>query len=162
MYPWLVFIHVLSVLTFVLMHGASVSVAFALRKEPSLEQIRALLMLSANSYQLMYPSLLVIVLSGIGLGFAQSWWGSGWIWLSLVLLIVLLAAMNRMGGVLFGAARKAAGLPYFDKGKVQPPQPAGSMEEIKEKINQINPISLTVLGYGGLAVITWLMLFKPF
>ncbi len=162
MYPWLVFIHVLSVLTFVLMHGASVSVAFALRNELSLEQIRALLMLSANSYRLMYPSLLLIVLSGIGLGFAKSWWGSGWIWLSLVLLIVLIAAMNRMGGVLFGEARKAAGLPYPDKGKVQPPQPAGSMEEIKEKINRINPISLTVLGYGGLAVITWLMLFKPF
>jgi len=41
-----------------LAHGASVSVAFALRRERNLERIRALLDLSSGSFNVMYLSLL--------------------------------------------------------------------------------------------------------
>jgi hypothetical protein len=49
MYNWLVFLHVVSALGFMMAHGVSVSVAFALRRERHSERVRALLELSANS-----------------------------------------------------------------------------------------------------------------
>lgn len=162
MYAWTVYLHVLGIFAFLLAHGTAVSAGFALQKEHNLERIRALLFLSGTSHRAMYPSLLVIVLSGILAGFQGSWWVSGWIWVSLGLLIVLFAAMYAMGGKLYSEARKAAGLPYFMNGKPQPPEPTKSQEEIEQSIRKTNPLLLLVLGYGGLALIAWLMMFKPF
>jgi len=162
MYAWTIFIHILGLFAFLLAHGASAGASFALRRENNLERIRALLMLSGSAHSLMYPSLIVIVLSGILAGFQGNWWISGWIWLSLILLIVLVVAMYAMGGMLYSAARRAAGLPYFEKGKVQPAQPAKSQEEIEQAIQKANPVLLLAFGYAGLALIAWLMIFKPF
>jgi hypothetical protein len=50
MYNWLVFLHVVSALGFMMAHGVSVSVAFALRRERHPERVRALLGLSADTY----------------------------------------------------------------------------------------------------------------
>jgi hypothetical protein len=161
-YAWTIYLHVLGLFAFLLAHGTAASAGFALQKEHNLERIRALLYLSGTSHRAMYPSLLVIVLSGILAGFQGSWWVSGWIWLSLGLLIVLVAAMYAMGGKMYSAARKAAGLPYFENGKPQPPVPAESQEEVERCIRKANPMLLLVLGYGGLALIAWLMIFKPF
>ena len=43
---WLVFVHVLAVITFFLAHGTSAAMAFQLRKETEFSRIRALLDLS--------------------------------------------------------------------------------------------------------------------
>ena len=79
MYPWIVFLHVAGGFGFMLAHGASASVAFALRRERNLERLRALLDLSSGSFNVMYLSLLVLLAAGIVAGFMQKWWGQGWI-----------------------------------------------------------------------------------
>jgi hypothetical protein len=73
MYPWIVFLHVAGGFGFVLAHGASASVAFALRRERNLERIRALLDLCSNSFNVMYFSLLVLLVAEIVAGFKQNW-----------------------------------------------------------------------------------------
>ena len=58
--------------------------------------------------------------------------------------------------------RKAAGLPYAVRGKQFPAEPPVSDEELLALLAKGNPILLTIIGYGGYAVIAWLMMAKPF
>ena len=162
MYRWIVFLHVLGAFAFVMAHGASANVAFKLRRETSRERIAALLDLSTAYFSRMYLALLVIALTGIGLGFLGNWWGQGWIWLVLVLLFSKLFSMSVMGARSFTQLRKVAGLPYFEGMKSQPAVPPASPEEIAARAAAINPIPTAVVGFGGLALVVWLMMFKPF
>ena len=84
MYTWFVFLHVLGVFGFLMAHGVSISVAFALRRERNFERVQTLLNLSASSIEVMLGSLAVLILSGVITGFMGHWWDKGWIWLSLV------------------------------------------------------------------------------
>ena len=52
-YQIVVFLHVVSVLGYLLAHGVSAAVSFALQKERDINRVRALLDLSAASYPLM-------------------------------------------------------------------------------------------------------------
>jgi hypothetical protein len=150
MYHWFVFLHVAATLGFMLTHGVSVSITFALRQERSPEQVRALLELSANSYKGMYLSLLLLLASGIIAGFMGQWWDS------------IIVAMAILGGAIYSRVRKAAGLPYSERGKPFPAEPPRSPEEVQTQLAMANPILLAVVGYGGILVILWLMMFKPF
>ena len=162
MYDIVKFLHVMGVFGFLTAHGVSAGVSFRLRGERQLDRISALLELSANSYGSMYLSLLVLVVSGIIGGFAGQWWGKGWIWVSLGLLIAIVVAMTVFGSRIYGGARKATGLPYFEAGKQRPPIEPASAQEIDALLAKGNPVLLTVIGFGGIAVIAWLMMFKPF
>ena len=62
----------------------------------------------------------------------------------------------------YGEARRAAGIRYNVKGKWFSPEPSKSDEEVFAIFAKTNPTLLTVIGYGGFAVIAWLMLVKPF
>ncbi len=162
LYNWIVYIHVAGALGFVMAHGVSASVAFALRRERSLERVRALLELSANSYGLMYFALLVILVSGVITAFLGGFWSRGWIWASLGLLIAISAVMGMLGGRYYGEARKAAGLPYHERGQAFPALPTRSPEAVEACLTKANPVLLAAIGFGGLLVIVWLMMFKPF
>ncbi len=106
--------------------------------------------------------MLVLLLSGIIGGFMGHWWGEGWIWLSLALLIGINAAMFLIGSRHYTRLRKALGMPWFDRRKVQPPGEPASVEEIDALLAGAPAMSMTVIGFGGIAVILWLMIFKPF
>src|SRR5690606_16855010 len=120
MYQLVIFAHVVSSFLFFLSHGVSAAVALALRRERRLERVRALLELSEASKRIMRPSLFGVLLSGIVGGFMLNWWQMGWIWLSLVLVIVISFGMMAMGTAHFNALRKAVGSPYREGGKQQP------------------------------------------
>src|SRR5262245_57450028 len=113
MYPWLVFLHVLGAFAFIMTHGVSVSAVFRLRHESSRERIAALLDLSSMYLNAMYGSLMLLVIAGVIAGFVGNWWGQGWIWTALAILVGVTIAMYGMGSQQFGKLRKAAGLPYF-------------------------------------------------
>ena len=53
----------------------------------------------------------------------------------------------------FGARRNA---------QAMPPLPPASTEKVKAKLATANPHLLTLIGYGGILLILWLMMFKPF
>lgn len=142
-------------------HGVSAAVSFALHRERNIDRVRALLDLSGSSINVMLGSLLLLLATGVINGFMGEWWSQGWIWVSLVLLIVLYGAMAGLGSRPLNELRLAVGLPSR-YGNDQPrSEPAGA-EELDALLNRINPMLLTVLGFGGIAVIAWLMMFKPF
>ncbi|MDP1547039.1 MAG: hypothetical protein Q8L87_13550 [Anaerolineales bacterium] len=153
LYRIIVFLHVISTFGFLLSHGASVSMAFALKRERDVKKIRALLDLSGASYPLMSLTLLASIIFGIIAGFQGHWWKFGWIWASMALLVVIIALMYFWGSRIYGAARKAMELPS---------EPSGSNEELFAILEKSNPILLTLIGYGGYAIIAWLMMVKPF
>ena len=158
----IVFLHVIFVFGYLLAHGVSAAVAFALKKERDVQRIRTLLDLSAASYPVMFMTLYAFFIFGIIAGFMGSWWKLGWIWVSIVLLILIVFFMMAFGGGIYGEARTAAGARYNVKGKWFPPEPAKSDEEVFAILAKTNPTLLTVIGYGGFVIIAWLMLVKPF
>ena len=162
MYPWIVFLHVVGVFGFLLSHGASASVAFALRRERNLERIRALLNLSSSSLSALYGFLLLLLVTGIVAGFIGQWWTRAWIWVALGLLITLLVLMYVLGSDFYNEVRKAVGLEFIDGMKPHPPIEPASPEVIDALLAHGRPMLITVIGFGGIAVIAWLMMFKPF
>jgi MFS family permease len=163
MYAWLVLLHVLSTLGFLLAHGASAAVMLRLRAEREPARIHALLDLSRAVSGAVAITLLLILLTGIIGGFMGDWWGWGWIWVALVLLIAISVVMSFLGRLYFDRVRHAIGVPTDDdtKKKIAPP-PALPPDQLVAVLNSGRPMLLAVVGLGGLAVITWLMMLKPF
>jgi uncharacterized membrane protein len=161
-YSWVKFIHVLGVLAFLAAHGASVSVAFKLRGERERHRIRALLDLSGAYLSAMYGSLGVLVLTGVIAGVMGDWFtASLWIWVSLVVLIVIMVAMYYLGTSHFSELRKATGLPYSIGSRRQPPADPVPDAELATLIANGRPWALAGIGFGGFAIIAFLMMFKP-
>lgn len=162
MYQLLVYLHVVGVFGFLLAHGASAGVAFKLRGERNPDRIRALLDLSVWSYLVMWVGLLVLVITGIISGFLGSHWSRGWIWASIVLLVAIFVIMGLYGSRYYGRVRSAVGLKPYRRtdqvtlGEVQ------SEDDIATLLNTNHPLILALIGFGGLLVILWLMMFKPF
>ncbi len=161
-YSWLKFVHVVSVLGFLAVHGASVNVAFKLRGERRQERIQALLDLSNGYLNAMYGFLGLLLLSGIAAGIAGGWFTrSLWIWLALAILIGVMAGMYYLGTNRYTALRKAAGLPYFEGGKQQVPVDPLPEADLAAMAQASRPWELASIGFGGILVITFLMMFKP-
>lgn len=162
-YQLVVFLRVISVLGYLLAHGVSASVSYAIKKERDTNRIRTLLDISEASYPSMFSLLLAVIVFGLAAAFLNmTWWRFGWIWVSILVLVVIVALMAVFGATAFGEIRKVAGLPYRVKGKPFPAESAKSNEEIYAATAKVNPTLLLVIGYGGFAVIAWLMIAKPF
>ena len=163
MYTWVVFLHVLAAFGFFLAHGASATVMLRVRGERDRARIHALLDLSNAAGGAMTVTFLLLLLMGIVAGFMRRWWGHGWIWVSLALLIALSIVMSLLGRLYFDRVRRAIGIATDDdrRKKLAPPLPV-SPEELAVVLASGRPMALTVIGIGGLAVIVWLMMFKPF
>ena len=165
LYPWIVFIHAAGVLLFFIAHGASMAVAFRVRRERDPARVRALLELSAWSVTL-WPSIALIIgiAAGIAAGIMGGHFGRLWIWLSLVLLIVVSGVMTPMAAMRFNAVRAAAGIavtPPFSR-RPPPDPPAPDEVELRRLLDAWNPIPTAAIGLGGFLVILWLMFLKPF
>ena len=161
-YRMIVFLHVTGVFGFLISHGASINMLLRLRQEQDPDRIRAYLDLSSASLGGLYASLLVLILAGVVAGFMGNWWGRGWIWAAILVLVVLLGVMSRLGSFYYARIRKAAGLPYMLNYKPQPAEPSPSPEEMTRLLNSAQPVWLAVLGLIGLVGLLWLMIFKPF
>ena len=161
MYSWLLFAHIASVAGFLLAHGTSAAMAFRLRSEKTSDGIRSLAELSKQTTGVMYSFLVLIVISGVFLGFQGRWWGRAWIWTALVVVILTIGAMSALGGR-FNAVRGAVGLPAWDRrGKITTAAP-GSLEEIRRAVNAAPVGVITAIGVVALVLLLWLMILKPF
>lgn len=160
MYQFTVFLHVLGVVVFALGHGTSVAVAFRLRKETEHPRIAALLDASSWSTGLMYVGLLLIIGSGVALGFMGDYWGQWWLWLSIGLLVVVLGAMYGMAAPFYGAVRVATGgtIPEKYRAKVSDGDATAALASLA---TSTKPLLMTLIGGVGLAVILWLMIAQP-
>lgn len=162
-YDWWVFVHIVGAFGFFMAHGASAAIALKLRKERDLERVRALLDLSAATVGALYGSLLVLLAGGIVAGFVRHWWGQGWIWTAIGVLIALLVAMYALASTYYNGLREAAGIQtYEQKKKGIEPGPPVSPQELEVILGSSRPLLIAAIGFAGLLVILWLMVLKPF
>jgi hypothetical protein len=170
MYQFWVFIHLVGVFGFLLSHGVSAAVALSLRRERDPEKVRALLDLSSFSLAGFYMSILVLLAGGITAGFLGHWWGQGWIWAALGVLLLMMFAMYGLASPYYRRVREAVGLPTSGRAARQPgaetaspsaSQPIGTLE-LDPLLRSPRPIAITAVGLVGLLVILWLMVYKPF
>jgi hypothetical protein len=153
-YQWWVFLHIAGVFGFLMAHGVSVAVAFRMRRERDRSKLQDLKALSGSTVIAMYVSLGVLLLFGVVAGFAGHWWSYWWIWAAIGILVGLIAEMS------------AVSRPYYEK-VMEATQmresgvPRVSDEELDELLRSPLPMVNAAIGFAGLLVIMWLMIFKP-
>ena len=159
---WLIFLHILSALTFFLAHGSSAAMIFKIRNETDIVRIRAMLDLSESTLEVMFTSFLVMGLTGLALPFFLHIWNKGWIWFSIVLMVFVFIWMVWLNEWTYKILRKLVGLPYRQGSKEYPAEPPAHAEKIVSHLKSINVIPILIVGYGIPAIVLWLMVFKPF
>lgn len=156
------YIHVLAALAFVLAHGASAAVSLRLPTLRDRGTIVAYLDLSERMMGATYAALLVVLVGGIVSGIAGGYWTSGqlWLWASLAIFIGIAFEMSFVRWRYLLRVRNALGIaPDQRAGKGPPP---GSDEELAAALDSRIPVVNFVVGVGGIAILVWLMMMKPF
>lgn len=162
LYPWIKWLHILTVLIFYFSHGVTMAVAFKMSSEKNPDRLRALLDISRWSLTPMSMSLIALLIFGVILTLMGTWWKQIWPWLSLVLLIAMSVWMTWQSRTVYSPIRKALGLPYMTGvGKENPPVEPVSIDEVYALIAKTNPRGLTIVGLIFTILILWLMIFKP-
>jgi hypothetical protein len=159
--PGLKFIHVLAALGFLLAHGTSAAVSLRLRGERDRGRMIAYLQLSDATMNAAYIGLLVLLVGGIVSGIAGGYWTSGqwWLWISLALFLGLGIEMSFVRWRYFLGVRTALGIaPPPKDGQAPPP---ASDDELHGLLDSNLPRLNLALALGVIAVLTWLMMFKP-
>lgn len=157
-YEWLRALHVLAAFGFILAHGASAVVALRLRQERDPARVHALLDLSAAALgPLTWVAALVMLVSGIAMGFMAAWWSAWWIWVSIALFVGMTGAMTPLGAFRLNDMRRALGIRIRPKDLPAQPSP----EQLRALLERYDPRPVTYVGGIGLAVIVILMVLKP-
>src|SRR5512132_1416712 len=144
---WLVFIHILSAISFFLAHGTSAAMTFQLRKETDFTRIGAMLDLSWSTMILMGVSFLIMGLTGLVLPFLIHIWNRGYIWASIVLMLFVFIYMGIFNETHYKQLRRLVGLPYMKGSKQLPAEPASSPEEVAALLAKSSVTGLVVVGY---------------
>jgi amino acid transporter len=165
MYQWVVFTHVLAVFGFLIAHGASAAVIFRLRRVRDAAQIRVLLDLSRRANGVANACLLLLIVAGVAAGFMGGWWGQFWIWTALGVLVLISVAMFAIGSGPLMRMRQV--VDPEEAARMKPDRATTAYEapteqELAKLLAATRPVLVTVIGGGGLAIILWLMMFKPF
>jgi hypothetical protein len=161
-YPWVVLLHIIGAFTFALSHGVAVWMAVQLPKERDRNRIAALLDLSAASLNGLYIGLVLLLVGGIWAGILGGWFGRLWIWLALVLVIGIAVVMYIVATPYFGGLRAAVGI-KSQYGKKDAPEPVPQSDaEVAAMAARSPQAILSGVGLGGLVIILWLMVLKPF
>jgi len=162
--PWLVLAHVLAAFAFLAIHGVSMGVWWRLRTERERTRVVAYLELSGSMIMPMSLVGLFLIVSGILAGIAGGWWFDGhwWLWLSIGLLVAIVAAMTPLVSIPLGEVRRAAGIPTAAErtaGLVPDPVDDATLDRL---LRNPKPGLGAAIGIGGIVLITWLMELKPF
>jgi hypothetical protein len=158
MYQWLLYLHIAAVIGFMLGHGVQVAVMLRQRSEADPERNLALFEMLPTVKPLRYLSV-GIVLTGLLLVAVLSLWARWWIWISLGLLVVIWLVMYRFGGAYYVGLEDAATRAIEARGTSGE---ADAIAAFTRARRGPQPLILATAGLGGVAVILWLMVFRPF
>lgn len=154
MYLWLVFVHLVGFALFLLMHGVSLWVAFRVRRTTDPGLARELLALSARGNQAMYIGLLLLGIGGLGAAANAGLLSAGWVIASYIVLAIVFIAMYAIGAGFYYPLREA----------LAAPDGAAAIDgtELTRRLDNRRPELLAGIGLGGLGILVWLMVLKPF
>jgi hypothetical protein len=161
-YNYLILGHLLGVVIFVAGHGISMALIALMRRERNVDRLRAMLDMSLGGLFATYGGLLLTIGFGTWLGFAGGWWGAGWLWTSVAILVGIMALMMYMGVSYFSRIREAVGLlPYRFTASVTL-GPVVSEAELTALL--MSPKAGLTMSLGTLSLIALLvlMVLKPF
>ena len=160
MFRWVVLVHELSALAFMASHAVSIASTFRLKSVTTPEEARPLLRASGITLGFMWIAFAAVALSGLAAGLWFDWWKTGWYWASVVILIGISYAMVPLAAAPFNRIRSAVGLPYrgAPKGEELKTDPVAMMAAIAG----LKPWLVSIIAFGGVAVLVYLMMFKPF
>jgi hypothetical protein len=145
-----VFLHLGGVLLFVAGHGTSATAGMQLRRERDPARMKALLDASASARGATYAGMALLGIGGFAAAFSGHWWSAGWLWASIVIFVA-------MAGVLVSLA-----VPYYRRLRVAVLAATDGGDAIERIASSPIPLVILVVGLAGLALILWLMVFKPF
>jgi plastocyanin len=154
MHRWWVFLHLAGAFGFLMAHGVSVYVTFRIRNEREPARVSQLLELSSSSIGFMWYSIGVLLLGGIAAGFTGGFWGQGWIWAAIVALVATTAGMY---GVATGWATRLRTI----SAAMAEGTEAVTQEQFEGLLRSRRPFTIAAVGFAGLLVILYLMIFKP-
>ncbi len=154
MHRWWVFLHIAGAFGFLMAHGVSAYVTLRLPKERDPTRVSQLLELSASSVGFMWNSIGLLLIGGIAAGFTGQFWGQGWIWAAIVILVVVIVAMYAMGTTWAKRLRTISGAMAGGTEAV-------SSSQFEEILRSKRPYTIAAIGFVGLLAILWLMIFKP-
>lgn len=160
MYPWIVLLHVVGAFVFVISHGVSAWMAMMIRGQRDRARVRIMLEMSSMSILGAYLGLLLMLIGGIWAGIYGGHFGRGWIWAAVVLLVAVMVVMYAVATPYFVRLRGAVGAPT--RGVEADPALAVSDEELATLTAGAPVIPIIAVGFGGLLLILWLMVVKPF
>jgi hypothetical protein len=148
LYVWLKFLHLVGLGAFLLGHGVSAGASLVLQRPLADTARAALLRLSIRAYVAAGPGLLLLIVTGVWMGFLGSWWRWGWIWAAIVVLVAVSVMMS------------ASSVPYHSaRDAVKENLPEG---ELESRLKRARPLALLWVGAFALLVLFFLMVFKPF
>jgi len=159
MYNWLVLLHIFFAFLMMLTHGAHAAAMLKFRGEPDPEKS---LTFFSNVPDIKYVRYLYVAMGvfGFAAAFITPWWKQGWTWISAVVFVIIAYVMYRYGSGYYGMISSAARR-LIEAKKTGTDLPA-AQKEFDEARNAPNAMIVSVVGLIGLAVILWLMRFKPF
>jgi hypothetical protein len=160
--PALILIHVLAALIFVIAHAVSAVAMFQVRGQSDRAVLMATLNRSSKAQIVAYIALVGLLVGGGILGFVGSWWGSLWIWASLVLFVGVGWAMAPFAAIPMNGVRAALGIQVRKPKPGEPQATPKSDEELAAARAALRPELVLVIGLASLIAITWLMATKPF
>jgi uncharacterized membrane protein len=153
-YNWWKLIHLLGVVGFMAAHGTSMAATLLIRRIRDPQRVSGVLQLSATTTLAFYVSTLVLLVGGIGAGSKGSWFGQGWIWLSLGLLVAVGVLMFPLARGYFRRIRMVIEL--MESGT------AVSRDDFARVLNSGNPMLTAGTGSVAILFIVYLMVMKPF
>jgi uncharacterized membrane protein len=154
-YEFWVFMHILGVAGFLSTHGVSMYTMFAVRGgDRDRGHILGLCELSKRTIGPMYISMGLLMLGGVAAGIQNSLFAQTWLWASIVVLLVILAAMSVTGTPWMKKLRE--GCTRWHDGTYPMTD-----EELAAHLD--GPMVQIVAGSGAVALvlILYLMVYKP-
>lgn len=159
MYQWTVFLHVFLALVFMLAHGVSAAAMLSFRNEPDPERSLTFFNIVPNPTMIRVLTILMGV-SGFIAAFLTTWWQQGWVWASFAIYLIISYVMYKYGGGYFGLIEGAA--TRLIEARKTDANITAALKEFDEARNARHPMVVAIVGLTGLAIILWLMRFKPF
>jgi len=147
-YVWLKFFHLLGLAVFLFGHGISAGASLVVRSRPVDAVTGTLLSASNRANAIAYPGLLVLVVTGVWMGFEGSSWHAGCIWVAIGVLVATLVVMG------------ALSVPYHQSRDALAKNEPGI--DVEKRLKNARPVALAAAGTAGLVILFFLMVFKPF
>jgi hypothetical protein len=147
LYIWLKYLHIVGLAAFLLAHGISAGSSLVVRQPLASAARGAILQISLRANLVAFPGLLLVIVTGVWMGFIDSWWRMGWIWAAIVVLVLAIVSMSAMS-VPYHKAREVLG--------------EGQGAELESRLGRARPLVIAGIGTVALLILFYLMVFKPF